>query len=179
MVLALFAGLALAEAPEPPAVKATAQLLALQPFVGKDGKVPPAAVMDSTDCSVRLLATALYYRREPDKYRDAFFAALVIDDYDDRAEGRYTMVGATEAATALESAMVAPAGIADESVRRVVGFCALRDKNLWVATKTQSRISLARMMRGAALASLLEGTDEDALAIANAVDAQASAEHGR
>lgn len=179
MILVLFAGPALAQDPEPSAEQATAQLLALQPFVGKDERLPPAAGLESNDCSVRLLATALYYRREPDKYRNAFFAALVIDDYGDRAKGRYDMVGQNEAAAALESAMVAPAGITDESVRRVVGFCALRDKNLWVATKTQPRISLARMMRGAALVSLLEGTGEDALAIANAVDRRASTDRAR
>ena len=179
VVFALGAGPALAEGPEPSAEQATAQLLALQPFVGKDELEPPAAGLDSTDCSVRLLSTALHYRREPDRYRNAFFAALVIDDYDDRMKGRYNMVGASEAAAVLESAMVAPEGVTEESVRRVVGFCALRDRNLWASTETQPRISLARMLRGAALVSLLEGTDEDALAIANAVDAQASGRLGR
>lgn len=172
--LMVLAGPALAEDPAPSAEQATTQLLALQPFVGKDEGLPPPAGLHSADCSVRLLTAALHYRREPDKYRNAFFAALVIDDYGDRASGRYTMVDAGEAAAALESAMIAPDGITHESVRRVIGFCALRDKNLWVATKTQPRISLARMIRGAALVSLLEGTDEDALAIANAVDGQAS-----
>lgn len=179
MVFALGAGPALAEGPEPSAEQAAAQLLALQRFIGKDELEPPAAGLDSADCSVRLLSAALHYRREPDSYRDAFFAALVIDDYDDRAKGRYNMVGANEAAAVLESAMVAPDGVTEESVRRVVGFCALRDRNLWVSTPTHPRISLARMMRSAALVSLLEGTDEDALAIANAIDAQASAERGQ
>ena len=80
---------------------------------------------------------------------------------------------------AVSAVAVAPDGVTDERVRRVVGFCALRDRNLWVSTETQPRISLERMLRGAALVSLLEGTDEDALAIANAIDAQASARPGR
>jgi hypothetical protein len=179
MVFALGAGPALAEGPEPSAGQATAQLLALQSFVGKDELEPPTAGLDSSDCSVRLLSAALHYRREPERYRSAFFAALVIDDYEDRAKGRYNMVAVGEAAALLESAMVAPDGATDERVRRVVGFCALRDRNLWVSTETQPRISLARMVRGAALVSLLEGTDEDALAIANAIDAHTSAGTGR
>jgi len=71
--------------------------------------------------------------------------------------------------------MAAPAGITDDRVEAVIGFCALKDKNLWVATQRAGRVSLARVVRGLALSSLLKGTDEDPLAIANAIDAHTAA----
>jgi len=174
MAMAVCAGPALADTAAPPTTDAAAQLLELQGFVGDDEREPPTAGLKSADCSVRLLSAALHYRREPNRYRNEFLTALVIDDYAERSKGRYNMISAGAAALALESAMATPDGVTDESVRRVVAFCRLKDRNLWVATETQPRISLARMVRGAALVSLLEGTDEDALAIANAIDAQAA-----
>lgn len=155
-----------------------AELIELLPYLNDERLDLPTTAGQSSSCSVRLLATALLYRRNSGKYRNSFFATLVIDDYVGRAAGRYNYVALDEVASIIDSAVSAPDGITDDRVKAVIGFCTLKDKNLWVAPENAGRISLARVVRGMALSSLLEGTDEDPLAIANAIDAHTAASHG-
>jgi hypothetical protein len=151
-------------------------LLALQAILtGEASELPDTT--RSSSCGAKLVSLALHYRQEPDKYRNDLFAALVIDDYVDRAAGKYNYVNPDEIATTVDSAMATPNGITDNRIKAAVGFCVLRDKNLWVVTRKDGRISLARVVRDMALSSLLEGTDEDALAIVNAIDAHTAASH--
>ena len=168
---------ATAVAQQPRTEDVTAELVSLQRFLDNDELDLPDATESSSSCSVRLLSSALHYRRNPDKYRNEFFAALVIDDYADRAAGKYNFVNPDEIASTIDSAMTAPVGITDNRTKAVIGFCALKDKNLWVATETAGRISLARVVRGIAVSSLLEGTDENAEAITNAIDAHTASSH--
>jgi hypothetical protein len=161
--------------PQQQADTAPAVLAKLLPYLDNDARALPEDAGQSGSCSVRLLASALGYRRNPDKHRNDFFGALVIDDYADRAAGNYNYVAPDDIASTIDTAMVAPAGIADDRVKAVIGFCTLKDKNLWVVTQKAGRISLARVVRGIALSSLLKGTDEDPLAIANAIDAHTAA----
>jgi len=176
--LALCTGAAVAVQPPSQTEDALIELAALQPFLHDDKLDMPETTLQSGSCSVRLLSNALHYRRNPDKYRNAFFAALVIDDYADRAAGRYDYINPDEIASTIDSAMSAPDEITDNRTKAVIGFCALKDKNLWVNTEKAGRISLARVVRGIAVSSLLEGTDEDALAITNAIDAHTASGHG-
>ena len=154
------------------------ELLRLLPYLNDDKLELPETVGQSTSCSIRLLTSALLYRRNPDKYRNDFFAALVIDDYAERAAGSHNYVEPDAIAATIDSSMAAPGGITDNRIQAVIGFCALRDKNLWVSTEKLGRISLARAVRGMAMSALLAGTDENSLAIANAVDAHTAASHG-
>jgi len=154
---------------------APAELTRLLPYLDNDARALPEDAGQSSSCSARLLASALGYRRNPDKHRNDFFGELVIDDYADRAAGKYNYVSPDNIASTIDTAMAAPAGITDDRVKAVIGFCALKDKNLWVATQRAGRVSLARVVRGLALSSLLKGTDEDPLAIANAIDAHTAA----
>ena len=144
------------------------ELRELAPYLENPDLAPPDTPRNS--CSARLVGYALLYRQHPNKYRNAFFAELVIDDYADRAAGKYNYVDPDEIADTIDSASIAPGGIDDRRISAAVGFCALKSRNLWVATRDAGKISLARVLRGIALSSLLEGTDEDALAIANAID---------
>ena len=161
--------------PQQRADTAAIELTRLLPYLDNDVRALPDDAGQYSSCSVRLLASALRYRRNPDKHRNDFFAPLVIDDYADRAAGKYNYVNPDQIASTIDSAMAAPVGITDDRVKAVIGFCALKDENLWVATQKAGRISLARVVRGLALSSLLKGTDEDPLAIANAIDAHTAA----
>ncbi len=127
-------------------------------------------------CPTRLAYAALQYRHSPDAFRNAFFALLVIDDYEDRADGIYNMISPAEAASEIDRAVSKHPGITDRRFQAVLGFCAFRDENLWVDSP-KGRVSLARVMRGLALSGLLEGTGEDPLEIAAAIDANTAASH--
>lgn len=176
--LALVAVVAIAAPPPPETDDVTSELVALQPFLDNDELDLPMNTARSSACSVRLLSSALRYRRNPNKYRNDFFSTLVIDDYVDRAAGKYNYVNPDAIAATLDSAMAAPDRITDNRTKAVIGFCTLKDKNLWVVTRKSGRISLARIVRGLAVSSLLEGTDENPLAITNAIDAHTAASHG-
>ncbi len=153
------------------------QLRRLQALIDNDNKDVPATLLESRACAVRVLSGVLLYRRDPDRYRNALFAELVIDDYAERSAGTYNEIGTDEAASAMDAASVAPEGITDQRVRMVIGFCALKGRNLWMKARDGSRLSLARFFRGAALASLLKGTDEDTVAITSAIDAHTASRH--
>ena len=151
------------------------ELRELAPYLNDLDLVVPDVPRNS--CSARLIGYALLYRQQPDRYRNAFFAELVIDDYADRAAGKYNYIDPDEIASVIDAASVAPAGIDDRRISAAVGFCALKTENLWVATQRAGSVSVARILRGIALSSLLDGTNEDASAIANAIDAS-TAESG-
>ncbi len=127
-------------------------------------------------CPTRLAVTALQYRGDPDAFRNAFFAMLVIDDYADRADGIYNMLSPSEAASAINDAAAKHPDVTDKRFQSLIGFCAFRDENLWVDSP-KGRVSLARVMRGLALSALLAGTEEDPLAITAAIDAYTAASH--
>lgn len=154
-----------------------AELLALQARLDDDTAEVSTTALTSEACAVRLLSGALLYRRDPNRYRNALFAELVVDDYAERSAGKYNEIGTDEAVSVMDAASVAPEGITDQRIQMVIGFCALKDKNLWMKARDGSRISLARFFRGAALASLLKGTDEDAAAITSAIDAHTARRH--
>ncbi|MGY3265498.1 hypothetical protein [Lysobacter sp. HA35] len=150
-----------------------AELRALLPYV--EGLTPPPQVPRQS-CAARVVAYALLYRAEPNKYRNDFFGELVVNDYAQRSAGQYTLVEPDRIATTVDSASALPGNITEPHLSAAAGFCALKDKNLWVFTRKAGRISLARVLRGMALTSLLEGTDEDPLAIASAIDAHTAAQ---
>lgn len=164
-------------APTTDSGSAAAQLLDLQSLIDNDSLKVPDTLLKSDACAVRVLSGILLYRRYPDTYRNALFAELIIDDYAERSAGRYNDVDKDEAMAAMDTATVAPEGVSDQRVQMVLGFCALKDKNLWMKAPDGSRLSLARFFRGAALASLLKGTDEDAVAITSAIDAHTARSH--
>lgn len=153
------------------------QLHRLQALIDNDNEDVPAKLLESGACAVRVLSGVLLYRRNPDRYRNALFAELVIDDYAERSAGKYNEIGIDEAVSAMDAASVAPEGITDQRIQMVIGFCALKDRNLWTKARDGSRMSLARFFRGAALASLLKGTDEDTVAITSAIDAHTASRH--
>lgn len=126
-------------------------------------------------CPTRFAVAALRYRANRDPHRNAFFEQLVIDDYAERAKGRYNVVSAGDVRAAVGAALAGYSTVA-ERLQPIVAFCSLQEKNLWVSTQ-QGRISIARMMRGAALYAVLADTDENPLEIANAVDARAASRH--
>jgi len=119
---------------------------------------------------------ALLYRQEPDKYRNAFFEQLVVSDYPQRSARQYNYVDPDQIARTIDAATALLPGMTDRRLAAAVGFCSLKEKNLWVATEKAGRLSLARILRGMALTSLLQGTDEDPLAIANAIDSHTAAQ---
>ena len=166
-----------AAAPQAQGEATTSELHKLLPYLNDDKLYLPEAPNLSSSCSSRLLTSALLYRRNPDKHRNDFFAALVIVDYAERASGKYNYVEPDAIAATIDSSMALPDGFTDDRIKAVTGFCSLKDRNLWVATEKMGRISLARVVRGMALSALLAGTDEDSLAIANAIDAHTSASH--
>jgi hypothetical protein len=175
--LIFVAGTATATQPQSDEDTISSELAELLPYLNNDKLDLPETVGQSSSCSVHLLVSALLYRRNPDKHRNDFFAALVVDDYADRAAGKYNYVNPDAIASTIDSSMAVPDGITDNRVKAVIGFCTLRDKNLWIDTQKAGRISLARAVRGMALSLLLVGTDEDSLAIANAIDAHTAANH--
>jgi hypothetical protein len=153
-----------------------AELRELAPYLNDlDLAVPD---VPRSSCSARLIGYALLYRQQPAKYRNAFFAELAIDDYAERADGKYNYIDPDEIASTIDAASVAPGGIDDRRVLAAAGFCALKTGNLWVATRGSGNVSIARILRGIALSLLLEGTDEDASAIANAIDAMTAGQSG-
>ena len=170
VVLTITAGIVWAH-PNPQEDASSTELLALLPYLNDEKLALPETLRQSRSCSTHLIISALLYRRDPNEYRNEFFASLVIDDYAERDAGRYNYIEPDAIAATVDSSMVVPGGITDNRIRTVVGFCALKDKNLWVATEKLGRISLARVVRGMAMSALLAGTNEDSLAIANAVDA--------
>ncbi len=155
-----------------------ADLRQLAPFFDRAaGRLPgPLELHQPAACPTRLAYTALQYRREPDRFRNMFFALLVIDDYDERADGIYNMMSPPEAAAAINDATAEHPDVTDKRFQALLGFCAFQNENVWVDSP-KGRISLARVMRGAALASLLAGTGEDPLLIAAAVDSYTAAGH--
>lgn len=127
-------------------------------------------VSSRDSCPVKTAKLAALYRYQPDKYRNAFFEMLVIDDYADRDKGIYNFVGGDQVGEIVGEAIKNFGQPDDARFELVIAYCALRDRNLWVNTEKRGRLSLARFMRSAFLAALLKGTSEDPLAIANAID---------
>lgn len=164
-------------APESLEGEAVAQLLTLQSLIDNDAAPVSDALLGSDACAVRLLSGVLLYRRDPDRYRNALFAELVVDDYAERSAGKYNDIGVDEVVSVMDAAASVPQGITDQRIQMVAGFCALKDKNLWTRTGDGNRLSLARFLRGAALSSLLKGTDEDTVAITRAIDAHTASRH--
>lgn len=162
---------------EPPTDTDASSYAALLPYFDNARSEPPRELAESESCGVRFLATALLYRHDPDRYRNDFFEQLVIDDYADRAQNNYNIVEPTDIARVIDQATIAPEAATDPRVEAVIGFCNLKEKNLWVFTEKAGRISLARVIRGAALNAVLEGTNGDTLAIANAIDAHTAGKH--
>ena len=179
VVPVLWAMLAMVAAPagENDSGEAVAQLLDLQALIDNDAGEVSETLLESDACAVRVLSGLLLYRRDPDRYRNTLFAELVIDDYADRSSGKYNDISVDEAVSTMQSASSAPEEITDKRIQMVIGFCALKDKNLWMMARDGGRLSLARFFRGAALSSLLKGTDEDPLAITSAIDAHTASRH--
>lgn len=175
----LWSALAVASPSAPVAFEGetVAQLLTLQALIGNDTDPVSEGWLESDACAVRLLSGVLLYRREPNKYRNALFAELVVDDYAERSAGKYNDIDVEEAVSVMDAASSVPREITDQRIRMVAGFCALKDKNLWTTAGNGSRLSLARFFRGAALSSLLKGTDEDTVAITSAIDAHTASRH--
>ncbi len=150
----------------------------LAPLFDRDvARLPEDVALRKPDaCPTRLAVAALQYRGDPDAFRNAFFAMLVIDDYEDRADGIYNMMSPSEAASAINDAAAKHPDVTDKRFQSLIGFCAFRDENLWVDSP-KGRVSLARVMRGLALSALLAGTDEDPLASAGAIAAYTAASH--
>ncbi len=71
-----------------------ADLKRLAPLFDRSvARVPENLALRRPDaCPTRLAVAALQYRSDPDAFRNAFFAMLVIDDYQDRADGIYNML---------------------------------------------------------------------------------------
>ena len=179
VVPVLWAMLAMVSGPadESDSGESVAQLLDLQALIDNDAGEVSETLLESDACAVRVLSGVLLYRRDPDRYRNALFAELVIDDYAGRSSGKYNDISADQAVSTMQSASSAPQEIIDKRIQMVIGFCALKDRNLWMSARDGGRLSLARVFRGAALSSLLEGTDEDPLAITNAIDAHTASRH--
>jgi hypothetical protein len=177
MVLVCISATGLAAQSEPQSDAVVAELLALQARLDDDIAEVSTSALTSDACAVRVLSSALHYRRDPGRYRNAMFAELVIDDYAERLEGNCNIIGPDDVASTIGAAASAPEGITDQRIHMVIGYCALKDKNLWVQTQEAGRISLARFLRAAVLSSLLNGTDEDALAIVNAIDAHTASRY--
>jgi hypothetical protein len=129
------------------------------------------------DCAVELAAVAALYRHDPAAWRNRFFALLVIDDYQARASKQYNLIDAEDVAAAIDGPLASNPGVTDERMRLVVGFCELRRTQPFVMTRKAGMVSLARAIRGMMLAELLEGTDEDTLDMANAIDARTRSLH--
>ncbi len=173
----LTCGAAAPAEPVRPADPVAADLKRLAPLFDRAAALPGNFALRKPDaCPTRLAVAALQYRNDPDTYRNAFFALLVIDDYEDRADGIYNMLSPSEAATAINDATARHPDVTDKRFQSVIGFCAFRDENLWVDSP-KGRVSLARVMRGLALSALLAGTDEDPLSIAAAIDTYTAASH--
>ena len=177
LILYAAGSVASAQVPTTDSGGAATQLLGLQSLIENDDLKVSETLLESDSCAVRVLSGVLLYRRDPDRYRNALFAELVIDDYAERSAGKYNDIGKDEALAVMDTAAAAAEGISDQRVQMVLGFCALKDKNLWMKAPDGSRLSLARFFRGAALASLLKGTDEDTLAITSAIDAHTARSH--
>ena len=169
----LFAPLAAATSPADDSSRVASDLAQLGAlFESSNRTLPEQIVLAAPEsCPTRFTLAALQYRADPDAYRNAFFEQLVIDDYAQRAKGLYNIVSATDVGIAVDRALAKYPGVSDRRLQLVVVFCSLKDKNLWVESST-GRASAARVIRGAALHAVLQGTDEDPLEIANAVDEQ-------
>jgi hypothetical protein len=168
----LFAPLAAATPPADDSSRVASDLVQLGALFESTNRTPLEQIVLAApeSCPTRFALTALQYRTNPDAYRNTFFEQLVIDDYAQRAKGLYNIVSPTDVEVAVDRAEAEYPGIADRRWQLVVAFCSLKDKNLWVESPT-GRISAARVIRGAALHAVLQGTDENPLEIANAVDA--------
>lgn len=164
-------------AANPESTDEASDLLKLQSVLDNANANQLEPLSKSGSCSVKLISLALLYRIEPDKYRNDFFSSIVVDDYADRKNGKYNYVDPEQIEQTIGTATAAPTGVTDQRIKSVIGFCAIKDKNLWVTTKKAGRISLARFLRGAAVSSLLTGTDEDVLEITNAIDAHTAESH--
>lgn len=173
-LIALFTPLAIAGSAEDDSGKVASDLVQLAPFFDGTGAPPLDKLLLTApaSCPVQFATAALRYRADRDVHRDTFFAQLVIDDYAERAMNNYNVLSADEVRMAVDGVIAGYSRVA-QRLQFIVAFCALKDKNLWISTQ-RGRISVARLMRGAALHAVLDGTDEDPLAIANAIDDQTS-----
>lgn len=137
-----------------------------------DGQKSPndLAVSEQDSCPVKLTKLAALYRFRPDQYRNAFFEMLVIDDYAARDNGNYHFVAGDQVGAIVGESIRDFGKPDDKRFALGVAYCALRDKNLWLDSTDRGRLSLARFMRSAFLAAILKNTDEDPLAIVNAID---------
>jgi hypothetical protein len=128
-------------------------------------------------CAVELATVALLYRNDPDQWRNRFFDLLVIDDYVARSRKQYNLVGIEDVAGLVDDARGAMSGVTDERMKSVVAFCELKRSQPFIMTRKAGMVALSRVARGIMLADLLQGVDEDALGIANAIDAHTRSLH--
>jgi hypothetical protein len=128
-------------------------------------------------CAVEVATAALLYRNAPDKWRNSFFDLLVIDDYVARSRKHYNLVDIEEVAGIIDNAHDAVPGVTEPRMRSAVAFCELKRSQPFIMTRKAGMISLTRVVRGMMLADLLQGVEEDALGIANAIDAHTLSLH--
>jgi hypothetical protein len=140
--------------------------------------LPEALMPHAGDaCAIELVSVAVLYRNDPDKWRNRFFGLLVIDDYVARSKKQYNLVGSEQIRDIVNDAFGANPGVTDERMKSAVAFCEIMRTQPFVMTREAGMVALSRVVRGIMLGELLEGVDEDALGIANAIDAHTYSLH--
>lgn len=126
---------------------------------------------------VQALTTALLYRADPARYREALSSQFAIHDYASRAKGQTVDISQAGFVSRIKQIEQAYPSL-HPSVTLLVSFVHLRDANLWFPQGSQ-RISVSRFLRGAFLAQAFKGSSHDAVSVANELDQEARLQYER
>jgi len=138
--------------------------------MGKQSVQYLEAQINSPVCPAAALSVAVLFVRDSKTYTQQFYDAFSVHDYLERAQGN-TFIVSQEAMLSdirnIENRYREE--IQDKRVLLLLSYCFYRDQNKWIVINDQ-RISVARFFRTAFLASMLKGTDIDAVKLANEID---------
>lgn len=133
-------------------------------FEEKDSLI---ATLESSDCGLRKLATAVLFKYD-ESYEEELFDEFAIRDYFERQNGRYNYVDTDFVSQIIEGVEVRYPEY-DSTVHSLYTFCEVQEKNYWQAVDNR-KISVARLFRGAFLAQILEPQIEDITPLLGKID---------
>ena len=143
-------------------------------LVGRPLDKPTVAYLEqkreSLNEAVSILAHTALFVSTQKKNRNAFMAALAIDDHADRQSGKKEVVSFGHLQRLLKSVDTRAKGDKDdERIILLIEFIDLKQRNLWFEGPG-GHISLSRFIRGMYLGSAFEGSKLDTEKIANEID---------
>jgi len=118
---------------------------------------------------IKALATTILYKTDQNRYRDDIFSIFAVHDYVLRSTGQYNMVHFQDIIDSTKNIETQYSEFSDKRIFLLILFDKYKDQNKWFTTKDQ-RLSTARFFRTAFFAGVFNGTNIDALELADTID---------